>query len=187
MSVRRAEFRCEIDVPAELEHTIVLTFKDRFGLFRRQLKSLQIFRFVRLEGLAVCVLHQRHAEHVDAEPLARTFCIEDEGAGNVVVIVPFACHQVTSIVRRGALHWYKATNPAMYSAVPQWCARAPRHSLEYFKPNRAASDCRPARPSAAQVWARFSESCPRGAHHPEPPSACSDAASQSPRSRDREI
>ncbi len=57
--------------------------------------SLNFFRYsrlVRLEGLAVLVLHQRHAEHVDAVALARALGIEHEGAGNVVVVLRFAGH-----------------------------------------------------------------------------------------------
>src|SRR5439155_24127478 len=52
-----------------------------------------VFRFVRLERLAVLVLHQRHAEHVDAVSLARTLGVEYECAGDIVVLLRPARHQ----------------------------------------------------------------------------------------------
>src|SRR5690348_3262810 len=93
MAVGRAELRGEIDVAAELEHPVVVAREDRLGLRRRQVELLEVLRLVRLEGLAVLVLHERHAEHVDAESLARTLRIEHEGAGDVVIVVLRACHR----------------------------------------------------------------------------------------------
>src|SRR3954452_6393125 len=87
MAVGRAELGREIDIAAELEHAIVVALEHRIGLFGREIILLQILGFVRLEGLAILVLHQRHAEHVDAVALARAFRIEDECAGNVLVFV----------------------------------------------------------------------------------------------------
>src|SRR5262245_50422532 len=92
VAVGGAELGREIDVAAELEHAVVVALEDGFGLLRRQLELLQIFRFVRLEGLAVLVLHQRHAEHVDAIALTRAFGVEHEGAGNVVIFLLLAGH-----------------------------------------------------------------------------------------------
>src|SRR5262249_25176012 len=95
--VRRAELGGEIDVAAELQHAVVVALEDGLGLLRRQLELLEIFRLVRLEGLAVLVLHQRHAEHVDAVALARALGVEHEGPRDVVVVVPRACHRVISV------------------------------------------------------------------------------------------
>src|SRR5262245_21250795 len=93
VAIGRAELGGEIDVAAELEHAVVVALEDRVPLLVRQRKFLQVFGFVRLEGLAVFLLHQRHAEHVDAVPLARPFGVEHERAGNVVIIVLRAWHR----------------------------------------------------------------------------------------------
>ena len=93
VAVGGAELGGEIDVAAELQHAVVVALEDGVGLLRRQLELLEVFRLVRLEGLAVLVLHQRHAEHVDAVALARAFGIEHKGARDVVVIVLFAGHR----------------------------------------------------------------------------------------------
>jgi len=93
MAVGRAELGGEIDVAAELEHAVVVALEDGLGLRRREVELLEILGLVRLEGLAVLVLHQRHAEHVDAEPLARALRVEHEGAGDVVIVVLRACHR----------------------------------------------------------------------------------------------
>jgi hypothetical protein len=109
MPVGRAELGSEIDVAAELEHAVVVALQDRFGLRRREVEFLEVLRLVRLEGLAVLILHQRHAEHVDAEPLARALRVEHDGAGDVVVVFLFAScvfarHRPSSIqIRRIAL------------------------------------------------------------------------------------
>src|SRR6266849_4104588 len=73
VAVGRAELGGEVDIAAEGEHAVVVALEDRLGLLRRERKLLEIFGLVRLEGLAVLVLHQRHAEHVDAVALARAF------------------------------------------------------------------------------------------------------------------
>src|SRR6202034_3209307 len=86
------------------EHPIVVTLEDRFGLLRRQLEPLQVLRLVRLEGLAILVLHQRHAKHVDAVTLAGPFGIEHERAGDVVVNLLLASHRRFSVW----LHIYNA-------------------------------------------------------------------------------
>src|SRR5215467_8660953 len=93
VTVGRAELRGEIDVAAELKHPVVVALEYRFGLRRRELKLLEVLRLVGLEGLAVLLLHKRHAEHVDAEALARALGVEHEGAGDVVVVLPFARHR----------------------------------------------------------------------------------------------
>ncbi len=93
MAVGGAELGGEIDVAAELQHAVVIALEYGVGLLRRQLELLQIFRLVRLEGLAVLVLHQRHAEHVDAEALAGPFGVEHKSARDIVVIVLFAGHR----------------------------------------------------------------------------------------------
>src|SRR5436853_4671874 len=61
----RAKFGGEINVPAEFEHPVVVALEDRVGLLGRERILLEVFGFIRLEGLAVLVLHQRHAEHID--------------------------------------------------------------------------------------------------------------------------
>ena len=107
MAVGRAELGGEIDVAAELEHAVVVALEDGFGLLRRQVELLEVLRLVRLEGLAVLVLHQRHAEHVDAEALARALRVEHEGAGDVVVFLLLASgvlarHRLSSIHAKSA-------------------------------------------------------------------------------------
>jgi len=59
----------------------------------REIELLEVFRLVRLEGFAVLVLHQRHAEHVDAVALARALGVEDERAGDVVIVLLRPCHR----------------------------------------------------------------------------------------------
>ena len=101
MPVGRTQLGGEIDVAAELEHAVVVALQDRVGLLGRERKFLQVPGFIRLEGLAVLFLHQRHAEHVDAVALARALGIEDERAGNVFVFVLFGfrpSHRRLSIV-----------------------------------------------------------------------------------------
>src|SRR6266850_1660609 len=93
MAVGRAELGGEVDVAAELQHAVVVALEDGVGLLRRERELLQVFGLVRLEGLAVLVLHQRHAEHVDAVSLARPLRIEHEGAGDVVIVVLRAWHR----------------------------------------------------------------------------------------------
>src|SRR4051794_40560963 len=87
MTVGRTELGGEIDVATELEHPIVVALEYRVGLFGRKIIFLQILGLVRLEGFAVLVLHQRHAEHVNAVALARAFGIENERARDVLVFV----------------------------------------------------------------------------------------------------
>src|SRR5437588_11311696 len=98
-AVGGAELGREIDVAAELEHAIVVTLEHGLGLLPRELEPLEVFRLVRLERLAVLLLHQRHAEHVDAVALTRAFRIEHEGAGNVVVLLRGAWHRLGSVRR----------------------------------------------------------------------------------------
>src|SRR6516165_17462 len=93
MTVGGAELGGKIDVAAKREHAVVITLKNGVGLFRRELELLQMLRLVRLERSAVLVLHQRHAEHVDAVALAGPFGIEYKSARNIVVIVSFAGHR----------------------------------------------------------------------------------------------
>src|SRR3954452_762671 len=64
MAVGRTELGGEVDVAAELQHAVVVALEDGVGLLRRERKPLEVFRLVRLEGLTVLILHQRHAEHV---------------------------------------------------------------------------------------------------------------------------
>src|ERR1700682_635774 len=97
MAVGSAEFCGEIDMATELQHAVVIALEDGVGLLRCQFELLEVFRLVRLEGLAVLVLHQRHAEHVDAKSLARAVLVEHVGAGDVVVIVLFAGHRRISL------------------------------------------------------------------------------------------
>ena len=93
MAVGGAELGGEIDVAAEFEHAVVIALEHGLGLLRRQLELLQVLRLVGLERPAVLVLHQRHAEHVDAVALARAFGVEDKSARDIVVIVLFAGHR----------------------------------------------------------------------------------------------
>src|SRR3954447_15302986 len=89
MTVGRAELGGEVDIAAQFEHAIVVALEHGVGLFGREIILLQILGFIRLEGLAVLVLHQRHAEHVDAVALTRAFGIENERARDVLVFVLF--------------------------------------------------------------------------------------------------
>jgi hypothetical protein len=70
VAVGRAELGGEVDVAAELEHPVVLPLEDGLALLRGERELVEIGGFVRLEGLAVLVLHQRHAEHVEMIALA---------------------------------------------------------------------------------------------------------------------
>src|SRR5579862_7449485 len=92
MAVGGAELGGEIDIAAELQHAVVIALEYRLGLLRRELELFEVVGFVRLEGFAVVVLHQRHAEHIDAEPLPGPFGVEHKSARNIVVIVLFASH-----------------------------------------------------------------------------------------------
>src|SRR5262245_27171661 len=119
MAVSRAELGGEIDVAAQFEHAVVVALDDSLGLRRRQPELLEIFRLVRLEGLAVLVLHQRHAEHVDAVTLARALGVEHESAGDVLVLLLLASgvlarHRLSSIqIRRIALTYIAQRTNAM--------------------------------------------------------------------------
>src|SRR5713101_1368130 len=96
VAVGGAELGGEIDVAAELEHAVVVALEDRLALLGGERKPLEVFRLVGLERLAVRLLHQRHAEHVDAVALARALGVEDEGAGDVVVVLRRAWHRLAS-------------------------------------------------------------------------------------------
>ena len=85
VAVGGAELGGEIDVAAEFQHAVVVALEHRVGLLRREFEFLQVLRLVGLEGPAVLVLHQRHAEHVDAIALARAFGIEHESARDIVI------------------------------------------------------------------------------------------------------
>src|SRR5271169_3939434 len=87
MAVGRTEFRREIDISAELQHAVVIALEDGFGLLRRKIEPFEVCRLVRLEGLAVLVLHQRHAEHIDAKALTGPFSVEHKSARYVIIIV----------------------------------------------------------------------------------------------------
>src|ERR1700722_5674087 len=104
MAVGGAELGGEIDIAAQFQQAVVIALEHGLSLLRRQLELLHILRLVRLEGLAVLVLHQRHAEHVDAIALTGPFGIEYESAGNIVIIVLFAGHRRISL----RLHIYSA-------------------------------------------------------------------------------
>jgi hypothetical protein len=86
-SERKAPGRGKIDVAAELQHPIPLPLEDRFPVCRRQLVSVQILRFVDFEFVAVRLPQQRHSEHVDAVPSARTLGVEHVGAQDIVVLM----------------------------------------------------------------------------------------------------
>src|SRR5262245_1421905 len=94
MAVSRTELGGEVDVATELQHAVVVTLEDGVGLRRRERKLLEVFRLVRLEGLAVRVLHQRHAEHVDAIALPRSLRVKHEGAGDIVIVLRLARHRL---------------------------------------------------------------------------------------------
>src|SRR5262249_20906650 len=97
MAIGRAELGGEVDVAAELQHAVVVALEDGVGLLRREREFLEVFRLVRLEGLAVLVLHQRHAEHVDAIALPRSLRVKHEGAGDIVIVLRLARHGAFSI------------------------------------------------------------------------------------------
>src|SRR5262245_48134132 len=61
MAVGRAELGGEVDVAAELEHAVVVALENGVRLLTRERELLEVFSLIRLEGLAVLVLHQRHA------------------------------------------------------------------------------------------------------------------------------
>src|SRR5579864_7435554 len=84
-AVGGAELRGVIDVAAELQHPIPVALQDRMPLLRRHRELIEILLLIRLEGLAVRILHQRHAEHVEPIPLARALRIEDLRARYVLI------------------------------------------------------------------------------------------------------
>src|SRR3984893_697055 len=104
VAIGGAELGGEIDIAAELQHAVVVALEDGLRLLRSQSELLQVFRLVRLEGLAVLLLHQRHAEHVDAVSLARLLRVEYDGARNVVIIVRLAGHRLFSHARISLRH-----------------------------------------------------------------------------------
>src|SRR6202034_1703488 len=125
---------------AELEQAVVIALEDGVGLLRRQVELLEVFRLVRLEGLAVLVLHQRHAEHVDAKSLARAVLVEHVGAGDVVVIVLFAGHRRVSL-------WHHIYSAAKLGNVSR-AYNSVTLRRERSEPRRAtAGAVRPSRPA----------------------------------------
>src|SRR5262249_39727327 len=58
MAVGRAKLRSKVDVAAELQHAVVVALENGVGLRRCERKPLEVFCLVRLEGLAVLILHQ---------------------------------------------------------------------------------------------------------------------------------
>src|SRR5262245_21738272 len=96
MPVRGAQLGGEIDVAAELQHPVVGALENGFGLRRREVQPLEIFRLVRFQCFAVSLLHQRHAEHVDAVALALALVVELERAWYIIIIMLGACHRLSS-------------------------------------------------------------------------------------------
>src|SRR5262245_32197280 len=123
MTVGGTELGGEVDVAAELEHAVIVALENGVGLLTRERELLEVFRLVRLEGLAVRVLHQRHAEHVDAVALARSLRVEHEGAGNVVIVLRLARHQLSPSAVCG-LDIYSSAGPRNVSVA----CRRPRES-----------------------------------------------------------
>src|SRR4029450_6587631 len=118
MAVGRAKLGGEVDVAAEFQHAVVVALEDGVGLLPRKRELLEVFRLVRLERLAVLVLHQRHAEHVDAVALARSLRVEHEGAGDVLVFILLwfrLRHRRISL--NGAV--YSGRNPASHTRSGQ--------------------------------------------------------------------
>src|SRR5258705_5419646 len=201
MAVGGAELGGEIDVAAELEQPVVFAIEDGGGLFGRERELLQVFGLVRLEGLAVLVLHQRHAEHVDAVSLARPLRVEHEGAGDIVIVVLRAWHRrhLHSFRRFNGSHIIakqpvystpslraKRSNLTPRMVVVRDCfgvLRTPRN--DWARSNIAASGCRSAAASAGPRSARSWGSCRPGGRRPAPPWACWGAASRCPRARGR--
>src|SRR5712672_3655947 len=181
MAVGGAELGGEIDVAAELEQPVVFAVEDGGGLLGRERELLQVFGLVRLEVLAVLVLHQRHAEHVDAVSLARPLRVEHEGAGDVVIVVLRAWH-------RRHLHSFRRFNGSHIIAKQPVYSTGPRE-LRAVPPcitsNIAASGCRSAAAFAGPRSARSWGSCRPGGRRPAPPWACWGAASRCPRARGR--
>src|SRR5690242_17372743 len=112
MAVGRPELGGEIDVAAELEHAVVVALEDGIALLIGERKPFEIFRLVRLERLAVLVLHQRHAEHVDAIALPRSLRVEHEGAGDIVIVLRLARHGPFSIHGLWGLTYIAQRSPA---------------------------------------------------------------------------
>src|SRR6266487_2289852 len=102
VAIGGAELGSKIDISAEFQHAIVVALENGVGLLGREVELLEVFRLVRLEGFAVLILHQRHAEHVDAVTLARALGIEHEGAGNVIIVMLRAWHRRPPYCRPGS-------------------------------------------------------------------------------------
>src|SRR4029079_7479831 len=185
VAVGAAERGGEIDVAAELEHAIVVALEHGLGLLRRQPELLQVFRLVRLEGLPVVVLHQRHAEHVDAEPLARALGVEHERPRDIVIVLLRACHWPSPLTAARLLRNRRPKLPLMSSAshsIAQTTLATYALVAELSDSNssKAASGCRPGAASAAPAWSRYG-GCGRPARRRRArPSSCSDAANRCP-------
>src|ERR1700722_10727966 len=130
VAVGRAQLGGEIDVAAELQHAVVVALEDRLRLRWRERELLQVLRLVGLELPAVRILHQRHAEHVDAVSLAGLLRIEHESARNIVIIVRLAGHRGSPLRRSPHEGVYARLRPAMKrSAMRERRSRITRRSI----------------------------------------------------------
>src|SRR3954470_8885631 len=86
-AVTCSELERVVDVAAELEHVEPFALQHCLALFGRERELVEVALLVRSERLAVRLVPQGHAEHVEPVPLATAPAIEHERAGNVVVLV----------------------------------------------------------------------------------------------------
>src|SRR5206468_10195939 len=157
MAVGGAELGGEVNVAAEFQHPVVVALENGVGLRGSEIELLEVFRLVRLEGFAVLVLHQRHAEHVDAVALARALGVEHEGAGDVVIVMLRACHRRPPYCRPAPPNRTPDAAPDIASHnISSMRLRnvARRRGLNDSNSSKAASGCRPAAPFAPPGLAR---------------------------------
>src|SRR5687768_10453168 len=99
-AVAGGELERVVDVAAQLEHAQPVSREHRLALLGRECEPVEVALLVGAKGLAVGLVAQRHAEHVEPVPLATAPAVEHERAGDVVVLAGGCAHR--RIVGRAA-------------------------------------------------------------------------------------
>jgi hypothetical protein len=84
LAIGREQLGQEIDVPAFVDHRVVVAVEHGLLGGRGQVPFVEVGAFVGEEPLAVLFLHQAHRELVEVVALARPLRGEHAGAGDVV-------------------------------------------------------------------------------------------------------
>ena len=87
LAVRGEDLGQEVDVAAELQHLVVIPGHDGLLLVLGHRPFVEIGALIAEKPLAVLALHQRHAELVQVVAHPRLLGVEDNGAGDVAVVV----------------------------------------------------------------------------------------------------